>query len=144
MAIVMGQAAARRFAEAGANVVVLVTSGSAHRGRPGRHHYVAGKHGTNGLVKSMARELGPFGIRVLGVAPGMIDTPMLRRGLPSGAEDQARALANDVSDTTRSDIVLGRIGVADDVGRAVFFAASDAAAFMTGSTLHVDGGALTR
>jgi NAD(P)-dependent dehydrogenase (short-subunit alcohol dehydrogenase family) len=140
-----GREAARRMQASGrGGAIVFVTSGSAHRGRQGRHPYVAGKHGAAGLTKSMARELGPFGIRVLAVAPGMIDTPMLRRGQSDTATGRAGRLAGEVRTTTEQDIVLGRIGVADDVARVVLFAASDAAAFMTGSTLHVDGGALTR
>jgi NAD(P)-dependent dehydrogenase (short-subunit alcohol dehydrogenase family) len=120
-------------------VIILVTSGSAHHGRARRYQYVAAKHGTLGLVKSLALELGPAGIRVVAIAPAATDTPGFRIAPSrfSGADaDQAKKLLGD----TVSKMALGRLGQADDIARAAVFAASDMAAFITGSTIHVDGG----
>jgi NAD(P)-dependent dehydrogenase (short-subunit alcohol dehydrogenase family) len=132
--------AARRMLEAGRRgVIILVTSGSAHHGRARRYQYVAAKHGTLGLVKSLALELGPAGIRVVAIAPAATDTPGFRIGPTrfSGADaEQAKRLLDD----TISKMALGRLGQADDIARAAVFAASDMAGFITGSTIHVDGG----
>ncbi|HEX4287794.1 MAG TPA: SDR family oxidoreductase [Trebonia sp.] len=132
--------AARRMLEADRRgVIILVTSGSAHHGRARRYQYVAAKHGTLGLVKSLALELGPAGIRVVAIAPAATDTPGFRIAPSrfSGADaDQAKKLLGD----TVSKMALGRLGQADDIARAAVFAASDMAAFITGSTIHVDGG----
>ncbi len=132
--------AARRMLAAGRRgVIILVTSGSAHHGRARRYQYVAAKHGTLGLVKSLALELGPAGIRVVAIAPAATDTPGFRiaPGRFGGADaEQARKLL----DETIAKMALGRLGQADDIARAAVFAASDMAAFITGSTIHVDGG----
>jgi NAD(P)-dependent dehydrogenase (short-subunit alcohol dehydrogenase family) len=133
------EAAQRMLAGGRRGVIILVTSGSAHHGRARRYQYVAGKHGTLGLVRSLALELGPAGIRVVAVAPAATDTPGFRAapGRFSGADAaQARQLVDD----TVAKMALGRLAEADDVARAVLFAASDMAAFVTGSTIHADGG----
>jgi NAD(P)-dependent dehydrogenase (short-subunit alcohol dehydrogenase family) len=132
--------AARRMLDSGRpGVIILVTSGSAHHGRARRYQYVAAKHGTLGLVKSLALELGPHGVRVVAIAPAATDTPGFRVAPTrfSGADaEQAKKLVAD----TVAKMALGRLGQADDIARAVVFAASDMAGFITGSTLHVDGG----
>lgn len=132
--------AARRMLDAGSRgVIILVTSGSAHHGRARRYQYVAAKHGTLGLVKSLALELGPAGIRAVAIAPAATDTPGFRVAPTrfSGADaEQAKKLVDD----TVAKMALGRLGQADDIARAAVFAASDMAAFITGSTIHVDGG----
>jgi NAD(P)-dependent dehydrogenase (short-subunit alcohol dehydrogenase family) len=133
------EAASRMLAAGRGGVIILVTSGSAHHGRARRYQYVAAKHGTLGLVKSLALELGPAGIRVVAIAPAATDTPGYRVAPTrfGGADaEQAKKLLDD----TISKMALGRLGQADDIARAAVFAASDMAAFITGSTLHVDGG----
>jgi NAD(P)-dependent dehydrogenase (short-subunit alcohol dehydrogenase family) len=126
--------AARRMPDGGVVVNILSTTG--YRGSAGISVYVASKHAAVGITKALALELGPLGIRVLGIAPTIIDTPGVREEtaplLKAGVDVVKRAAANP----------LGRIGVPDDVARAVVFAASDMAAFMTGSTLAVDAGRL--
>jgi NAD(P)-dependent dehydrogenase (short-subunit alcohol dehydrogenase family) len=100
---------------------------------------VAAKHGTLGLVRSLALELGPAGIRVVAIAPAATDTPGYRAAPArfSGPDaEQARRLLDD----TIAKMALGRLAQADDIARAVVFAASDMAGFITGSTIHVDGG----
>lgn len=91
-------------------------------------HYSASKSGIIGLSKALSKELGPSGIRVNCVAPGVIATNMLK----SFTEDDLKSLADESS--------LGRIGTPEDVANAVYFLASDNASFITGQTLVVDGG----
>jgi 3-oxoacyl-[acyl-carrier protein] reductase len=97
-------------------------------GNPGQTNYAAAKAGIIAFSKSLAREVGSRGITVNVVAPGFIDTDMTR----ALGEEQRKAL--------ESSIALGRLGAADDVAHAVAFLASPAAAYITGETLHVNGG----
>ncbi|HEX3924751.1 MAG TPA: SDR family oxidoreductase [Streptosporangiaceae bacterium] len=132
--------AARRMLQAGRRgVIILVTSGSAHHGRARRYQYVAAKHGTLGLVKSLALELGPAGIRVVAIAPAATDTPGFRVA-PTRFDGADAEQAKRLLDDTVAKMALGRLGQADDIARAAVFAASDMAGFVTGSTIHVDGG----
>lgn len=126
--------AARRMPNGG--VVVNMASTAGFRANPGISVYTASKAAVVGITQALGLEFGPLGIRVLGVAPTVMDTPGVREEmaplLAAGIDVAARAAANP----------LGRMGVADDVARVVLFAASDMAAFMTGSTLAVDAGRL--
>ena len=99
-------------------------------GNPGQSNYAAAKAGIIGFSKSLAREIGSRNITVNVVAPGFIDTDMTRI-LP---EDQRNAMLQQVP--------LGRLGEGDDIANAVVFLASPAAAYVTGETLHVNGGML--
>jgi NAD(P)-dependent dehydrogenase (short-subunit alcohol dehydrogenase family) len=134
--------AARRMTASGrAGVIVNVASCASFKAQvPGIAHYVATKHGVRGLTSSMALELGPYGIRVLAVAPTVMLTP--------GVEDKRARAAADPNDPRRGEqpgpSLLGRPGVPDDVARVVLFCASDLSMFMTGSILPVDAGDLTK
>jgi 3-oxoacyl-[acyl-carrier protein] reductase len=97
-------------------------------GNPGQTNYAAAKAGIIAFSKSLAREVGSRGITVNVVAPGFIDTDMTR----ALTEDQRKAL--------EGTIALGRLGEASDIAHAVAFLASPAAAYVTGETLHVNGG----
>jgi len=97
-------------------------------GNPGQANYAAAKAGIIAFSKSLAREIGSRGITVNVVAPGFIDTDMTR-SLP---EEQRTALLGQIA--------LGRLGAASDIAKAVAFLASPAAAYITGETLHVNGG----
>ena len=97
-------------------------------GNPGQTNYAAAKAGIIAFSKSLAREIGSRGITVNVVAPGFIDT------------DMTRALTSDQRKALEATIALGRLGAADDVAQAVAFLASPAAAYITGETLHVNGG----
>ncbi|MBT8085093.1 MAG: 3-oxoacyl-ACP reductase FabG [Woeseia sp.] len=99
-------------------------------GNAGQTNYAAAKAGIIGFSKSLARELGSRNITVNVVAPGFIDTDMTKV-LP---EEQRAALLTQVP--------LGRLGAVDDIANAVAFLASDGAAYITGETLHVNGGML--
>lgn len=122
-------------------VIVNIASVSGYRGRPGLAAYVASKHGVIGLTKSMGVELGPHDIRVLAVAPTGVATPgiALRKAEARGAElERIEALEKKVG----ASLPLGRLGVPDDIARAVLFCASDLSMLMTGSTIRVDAGGL--
>jgi 3-oxoacyl-[acyl-carrier protein] reductase len=99
-------------------------------GNPGQSNYTAAKAGMIGFSKSLAREIASRGITVNVVAPGFIDTDMTRE-LP---EENRAALLTQVP--------LGRLGDGADIANAVIFLASDAGAYITGETLHVNGGML--
>ena len=99
-------------------------------GNAGQANYAAAKAGMIGFSKSLARELGSRNITVNVVAPGFIDTDMTRV-LP---EEQRTALLGQIP--------LGRLGDAADIANAVVFLCSDAAAYITGETVHVNGGML--
>jgi 3-oxoacyl-[acyl-carrier protein] reductase len=108
--------------------IVNITSIVGVHGNAGQTNYAASKAGLIGLTKALAKELGGRGIRVNAIAPGYIATE-LTGALPEAARDAI--LANTP---------LGRLGDPGDVARAVRFLASDAAAFITGDVLAVDGG----
>lgn len=97
-------------------------------GNPGQANYVAAKAGVIGLTKASARELASRGITVNCVAPGFIQTDMTDK------------LPEDMKASLSAQIPLSRLGDAADIANAVRFLASDAAAYMTGQTVHVDGG----
>lgn len=97
-------------------------------GNPGQANYAAAKAGMIGFAKSLAREIGSRGITVNTVAPGFIDT------------DMTRALTEEQRNALLANIPLGRLGAAQDIANAVVFLASEAAAYITGETLHVNGG----
>lgn len=97
-------------------------------GNPGQANYVAAKAGVIGLTKSVAKEVASRGITVNAIAPGFIET------------DMTAALGEDVRGQLMERIPLGRLGDPADIAGAVKFLASDEAAYITGHTIHVDGG----
>jgi 3-oxoacyl-[acyl-carrier protein] reductase len=108
--------------------IISIASVIGLTGNPGQANYAAAKAGIIAFSKSLAREIGSRGITVNVVAPGFIDTDMTR-GLP---EESKQALLGQIA--------LGRFGEAGDIAKAVGFLASPAAAYITGETLHVNGG----
>jgi NAD(P)-dependent dehydrogenase (short-subunit alcohol dehydrogenase family) len=110
--------------------IVLVGSVNSLGGQPGRMHYTASKHAVLGMVKNLAIEWGRFGVRVNGIAPGPVDTPLLRRNLPPSF----------VSSVFEDRIPLGRLARADEIAGASLMLLSDAASFVNGAMLVVDGG----
>lgn len=113
--------------------IICTSSVSAQRGGGilGGPHYSAAKAGVLGLVRAMAREFGPDGIRVNSVTPGLIATDIIKGKL---TEERKGAIAQDIP--------LARLGKADDIAGAVVFLASDLSAYCTGITLDVNGGML--
>ncbi len=108
--------------------IISITSVVGSTGNPGQTNYAAAKAGLVGFSKSLAREIGSRGITVNTVAPGFIDTDMTR----DLAEDQREALSKQIP--------LGRLGSTEEVAAAVLFLASPGAAYITGETIHVNGG----
>lgn len=133
------EAAKRMVADGRPGVIINLASTAGYKAAgPGVAHYVSSKHGVRGLTKSLAVELGPHGIRVLAIAPTLIETP----GIEEGRAAFKAAGMGDLLDQIATREPLGRAGVADDVARVAFFCATDLSSFMTGSTLAVDAGDL--
>jgi NAD(P)-dependent dehydrogenase (short-subunit alcohol dehydrogenase family) len=133
--------AGRQMAQSGnGGVIVNLASIQAFRaGAPGLAPYTSSKGAIVAFTRALAVELGPMGIRVLAVAPTVVDTPGLQANMPIF---EAAGVA-DVIQTVSATLPLGRTAVPDDVARVVMFCASDMAALMTGDTLLVDAGHLT-
>jgi 3-oxoacyl-[acyl-carrier protein] reductase len=126
----MSQAVIRPMMKARSGRIINISSVVGHMGNAGQTNYAAAKAGMTGFSKSLAAELGSRGITVNCVAPGFIDTDMTRE-LP---EEQKQALLQHIP--------AGRLGQAEEIAAAVAFLASPAAAYITGETLHVNGGML--
>jgi len=125
---VLSRAVLRGMMKARAGRIVNITSVVGHTGNPGQANYAAAKAGILGFSKSLAREVGSRNITVNCVAPGFIETDMTR----ALAEDQVKRLVEGVP--------LGRLGRVEDVAAAVAWLCSPGAAYVTGATLHVNGG----
>jgi 3-oxoacyl-[acyl-carrier protein] reductase len=125
---VLSRAVMRGMMKARGGRIVNVTSVVGFTGNAGQANYAAAKAGMVGFSKSLAREVGSRNITVNCVAPGFIETDMTR-GL---AAEQVKRLVENVP--------LGRLGRVDDIAQAVLFLCSPAAAYITGATLHVNGG----
>ncbi|PWU29736.1 3-ketoacyl-ACP reductase [Pseudomonas sp. RW407] len=125
------QAALPLFAARGGGCVLATSSVTGPRvAYPGLSHYAASKAGVNGFIRNAALELAPRKVRVNGVEPGMIRTPAM-----ANLGDQA------LEARIAAGIPLGHLGQPADIANAMLFLASDAAAYITGQTLVVDGGA---
>ena len=110
--------------------IVNIASVIAVMGNAGQTNYAASKAGMIGFTKSLAREIGSRGITVNVVAPGFIDT------------DMTKALSDEQREGMLAQVPLGRLGAGDDIANAVVFLASGGGAYITGETLHVNGGML--
>jgi len=108
--------------------IVNISSVVGSMGNAGQANYAAAKAGMEGFAKALARELGSRAVTVNNVAPGFIDT------------DMTRELPPEQRDLLAKQVPLGRLGAADEIAAAVAFLVSDAAGYITGETLHVNGG----
>ncbi len=124
----LSKAVMRGMMKARQGRIINITSVVGVAGNPGQTNYAAAKAGMIGFSKSLAQEIGSRGITVNCVAPGFIDT------------DMTRALTDEQQKTLLGNIPLGRLGQVEDIAAAVVFLASPGAGYITGSTLHVNGG----
>jgi 3-oxoacyl-[acyl-carrier protein] reductase len=124
----ISKACLRRMLKERRGRIINVTSIVGLTGNPGQTNYSAAKAGILGFTKSLAREVASRGITVNAVAPGFVDT------------DMTRALSEEQRATLQTQIPLGRLGTPADVAAAVLFLASAQAGYITGETLHVNGG----
>jgi 3-oxoacyl-[acyl-carrier protein] reductase len=108
--------------------IINITSVVGSSGNAGQMNYAAAKAGVEGMSRSLAREIGSRNVTVNCIAPGFIDT------------DMTRSLGDTVQAALLAQIPLGRLGTPDDVAAAVAFLASPQAGYITGATLHVNGG----
>jgi NAD(P)-dependent dehydrogenase (short-subunit alcohol dehydrogenase family) len=118
--------------------IVFISSVQAFVTLPGCVAYAAAKAGLIAAARALAVEVGREGIRVNAIAPGVFDTPMLHRDLDGMNVDEASGFLARVEGAN----VLGRIGRPDEIGDVVVFLTSDAASYITGTTVVVDGGYL--
>lgn len=128
---VCSQAAARMMKEQGGGAIINTSSMVSLYGQPAGCGYPATKFAVNGITKSLARELAKDQIRVNAVAPGVTRT------------DMVAALPEDMVARISAGIPLGRVGEPLDVAQAYLYLASDAASYVTGTVLNVDGAAMT-
>ena len=124
----LSKACVRGMTKARWGRIINITSVVGAMGNAGQSNYAATKAGAEGMARSLARELGSRSITVNCVAPGFIDT------------DMTRALETAQRDALQTQIPLGRLGEPKDVAAAVAFLASDAGQYITGETIHVNGG----
>ena len=111
--------------------IISITSVVGTMGNAGQSNYAAAKAGMIGFTKSLAREVGLRGITVNAVAPGFIET------------DMTDNLPNEQKESLTSQIPMGRLGTPDEIAKAVLFLAGDGGSYITGQTLHVNGGMYT-
>ena len=124
----LSKAVMRGMMKARQGRIINVTSVVGHSGNPGQVNYCAAKAGVAGMTRSLARELGSRNITVNCVAPGLIDT------------DMTKVLDAKQRDALVASIPLARLGLPEDVAAAVAYLASPNASYVTGTTIHVNGG----
>jgi len=126
----MSQAVLRPMMKARAGRIISISSVVGHMGNAGQTNYAAAKAGMTGFTKSLAAEVGSRGITVNCVAPGFIET------------DMTAELPEDITNKMLARIPVGRLGSVKEIAATVAFLASPSAAYITGETIHVNGGML--
>ena len=126
----MSQAVLRPMMKARTGRIISISSVVGHMGNAGQTNYAAAKAGMTGFTKSLAAEIGSRGITVNCVAPGFIDT------------DMTAELSEEITSKMLARIPIGRLGNVKEIAATVAFLASPGAAYITGETIHVNGGML--
>lgn len=140
-AFLVAQAVARRLVKAGGGTIVNVTSEAGSEGSKGQSAYSASKAAVNGFTLSWAKELGPLGIRVVGVAPGILEPTGLRNPAYNEALAYTRnTTVDNLSPDYAKVIPIGRPGKLDEIADVVCYLASDRASYITGTTVTITGG----
>ena len=124
----LSRAVLRPMMKARGGRIINITSVVGSAGNPGQANYAAAKAGVEGMSRALAREIGSRNITVNCIAPGFIDT------------DMTKVLSEEQHTALKAQIPLGRLGAPEDIASAVAFLASPAAGYITGLTLHVNGG----
>jgi 3-oxoacyl-[acyl-carrier protein] reductase len=124
----LSRAVLRRMMKARWGRIVSITSVVAATGNPGQVNYAASKAGLTGMTKALAQEVASRGITVNCIAPGFIETPM------------TDVLSDDQKSTLLERIPVGRLGLPEDISASTAYLVSDEAGYVTGQTLHVNGG----
>lgn len=124
----MSKAVLRGMMKAKKGRIISITSIVGSIGNAGQTNYSAAKAGVEGFSRALAREVASRNITVNTIAPGFIDT------------DMTRALSDEQRETLQKEIPLGRLGTPDDIAAAVMYLASDSGSYLTGNTIHVNGG----
>ena len=127
-AFLCSKAVARGMMKARGGAIVNLASVVGRRGNAGQANYASAKAGIIGLTKSLARELGPRGVRVNAVAPGYVQTAMTEK------------LDGDIKEKILQNTPLGRLATPEEIASVILFLASSAAAYITGAVVPVDGG----
>lgn len=130
-AFALTRATAPGMLERGKGSIIFVSSMTAYMGMPLVAGYATAKSGVIGLVRTLSAEFAPKGVRINAVAPGWIDTPMLRRAISADAERERKI---------RGRIQIEGFGAPEDVGWAIVYLSSEAARYVTGVILPIDGG----
>jgi NAD(P)-dependent dehydrogenase (short-subunit alcohol dehydrogenase family) len=126
----------RAMQRRGGGAIVNIASTNSYRPQPHQAAYTASKFGVAGITKAAAIDYAPLGIRINAVAPGAIDTPMLRGAIESRGRD--------VADVISRLSLVGRFGTVEEIANAVLWLCSDESTFTVGHVLAVDGGYLSR
>ncbi len=121
---------------AGGGAIVNIASTNSFRPQPRQAGYTASKFGVVGITKAAAIDYAPLGIRINAIAPGAIDTPMLRNAI--------RARGSDEQDVIKRLSLVGRLATTDEIARAALWLCSDQSTYTVGHVLAVDGGYLSR
>lgn len=134
----LAQLVAPGMADQGGGVIVNILAIQEHLPAPTYVAYVTSKGALSALTRALAVEFAPLGIRVCGVAPGMVASPSTAEALERAGHGQSSG--GDAPDALVAPTLLGRMGAPEDIAAAVAFLASDEARYITGASLRVDGG----
>lgn len=133
-------AAARQMIPEGRGSIINISSQGAESPVPGISAYSLTKAGVNALTRTLAAEVGEYGIRVNAVAPGFIDTPMVSYRFTNKDGSINKVAKRDLYAARASTAALGRVGRPIEIAQTILFLASEASSFITGETLRANGG----